>query len=314
MEDPTPGKQLLIASTGGHLAQLAKWAPRIGATQDSLWITFETPQSVSLLSGRRALYVPYVAPRDFIGTTKAFRELMREIDWRAEAFGSAISTGAALGLAGLAAARLHGIPSFYFESVSRVNGPSLTGRLVSLDPGIHRSCQYEHWAGHGWRYRGSLFDNYIAMQKASTLEPKLFVTLGTIRPYRFDALVDSVLTSGLANESTVWQVGVTTRSDLPGKVAAQLSQEEFRMCAKQADVVIAHSGVGSIMELLDLGVFPVVIPRRAKRGEHVDDHQLQVASVLDSRGLALVLDAEDLGKSQILEASSRAIAKQGNDY
>lgn len=62
MKEPIPGRQLLVASTGGHLAQIVKWAPRIGAAEDSLWVTFESPQSESLLDGRRVLKVPYVAP------------------------------------------------------------------------------------------------------------------------------------------------------------------------------------------------------------------------------------------------------------
>ena len=158
--DPIPGRQLLIASTGGHLAQLVKWAPKIGADADSLWVTFDSPQSSSVLAGRRVLHVPYVAPRGFRQAMGAFSILMSEVDWKGENFSTAMTTGAAVGLAGLAAARLHRIPSFYFESVSRVNGPSLTGKIVGFDPWIHKSCQYEHWAHGRWEYRGSLFDSY----------------------------------------------------------------------------------------------------------------------------------------------------------
>lgn len=309
MNDPVPGRQLLVASTGGHLSQIVKWAPRIGADSDSLWVTFESPQSESLLQGRRVMYVPYVAPRDFLQTAKAFALLMRRIDWRAEQFTSAVTTGAAVGLAGLGAARLHRVPSFYFESVSRVNGPSLTGRLVSLDPWIAKSCQYEHWAGGRWKYRGSLFDDYEAIPKSPVPRPRLFVTLGTIRPYRFDAVVDAVVSTGLADDRTVWQLGATTRSGLPGTTTTQLSRNEFEACAREADVVITHSGVGTLMELLDMGIYPVVVPRRAKRAEHVDDHQLQVAGVLKARGISLVSEIEDLDKHTILRASASAINK-----
>ncbi|MFB1295260.1 glycosyltransferase [Mycobacterium sp. pW049] len=272
-------------------------------------MTFESPQSESLLRGRRVLYVPYVAPRDFLRTAKAFATLMREIDWRTERFTSAITTGAAVGLAGLGAARLHRIPSFYFESVSRVSGPSLTGRLVTLDPWIATSCQYEHWASGRWSYRGSLFDNYAAIPKQPVSRPRLFVTLGTIRPYRFDALVNAIVRTGLADDRTVWQLGVTDRADLPGKAVTQLSRDEFEHCAREADVVITHSGVGTLMELLDMGIYPIVVPRRAKRAEHVDDHQLQVAGVLKARGISLVSEVEDLDREAILRACASAITK-----
>ncbi|CAN3127769.1 hypothetical protein ACNUDN_01536 [Mycobacterium sp. smrl_JER01] len=205
MKEPIPGRQLLVASTGGHLAQIVKWAPRIGAAEDSLWVTFESPQSESLLDGRRVLKVPYVAPRDAINSARAFHTMMTAIDWRSESFTSAVTTGAAVGLSGLAAARIHRVPAFYFESVSRVNGPSLTGRLASLDPWITTSCQYEHWANRRWHYRGSLFDNYVAVERTPNSHPRLFVTLGTIRPYRFDAMVDAILSTGLADDRTVWE-------------------------------------------------------------------------------------------------------------
>ncbi|MHA0286124.1 glycosyltransferase [Mycobacterium sp. C3-094] len=235
---------------------------------------------------------------------------MKEIDWRTERFTSAMTTGAAVGLAGLGAARLHGIPSFYFESVSRVNGPSLTGRLVSLDPGVSRSCQYEHWARGGWTFRGSLFDSYVAVRRSPVETPRLFVTLGTIRPYRFDALVDAVLDTGLANSETVWQLGVTTRRDLPGTVATQLSHDEFERCVRGADVVVTHSGVGTLMDLLDMGVYPLVVPRRARRREHVDDHQVQVAGVLKNRGIAAVIEAEHLDRTSLLQASAFTVVRR----
>jgi UDP-N-acetylglucosamine transferase subunit ALG13 len=307
VDDPLPGCQLLAASTGGHLAQLAKWSQAIGSASDSLWVTFKSPQSDSLLQDRRVLYVPYVAPRDFRGAMNAFVRMMKEIDWKAEGFTAAVTTGAALGLAALAAARSHHIPSFYFESVSRVNGPSLTGKLASLDPLIHTYCQYEHWAGRRWKYRRSLFDRYETLPKLEIERPRLFVTLGTIYPYRFDALVDAILLTGLADSRTVWQLGATTRHALPGTAVSQMTAAEFEDCARAADVVVTHAGVGTIMYLLEMGLYPVVVPRRAKRNEHVDDHQAQIAGLLNSRAISMVTEADELDRNAIIAASATSV-------
>ncbi|CAN3127767.1 hypothetical protein ACNUDN_01533 [Mycobacterium sp. smrl_JER01] len=76
-------------------------------------------------------------------------------------------------------------------------------------------------------------------------------------------------------------------------------------------MVITHSGVGTLMEILDMGVFPVVVPRLARRGEHVDDHQLQAAGILRDLGIAAVTDAEDLSRDTIMRAAAHTIAKQG---
>ena len=69
------GKLLLAASTGGHLAQLVRLAPGLGATDDSLWVTFRTPQSESLLKGRNVLYVPYIRPRDAANVVRAYQSI-----------------------------------------------------------------------------------------------------------------------------------------------------------------------------------------------------------------------------------------------
>jgi UDP-N-acetylglucosamine transferase subunit ALG13 len=234
---------------------------------------------------------------------------MGEIDWKKEAFTSAVSTGAAVGVVGLAAARLHRVPAFYFESVSRVNGPSLSGRLAGLDPGITRFCQYEHWAKGSWNYRKSLFETFTTVEKSRVEKPQLFVTLGTIHPYRFDAVVDAVLSTGLADSRTVWQLGATDRSDLPGTAVSHLSTNEFKQSCRDADVVVTHAGVGTLMNLFDMGISPVVAPRRASRNEHVDDHQSQIASLLRSRCIANVTEVEQLDTISIINASATAIER-----
>lgn len=305
--EPVPGRHLLVASNGGHLNELERWTKSIGSAPDSLWVTSESVQSASMLRGRRVLSLPYVAPRDAAASAKSFMRLMREIDWKGEGFTSAVSTGAALGVAGLAAARLHGLPAFYYESVSRVYGPSLSGRLAALDPGITRFCQYEHYASGGWTFRRSLFDNFTAVPKAPVDNPRLFVTLGTIHPYRFDAMVDAVLSTGLADSRTVWQLGATKRSDLPGTAVGQLSSTEFENASREADVVITHAGVGTIMNLLDMGISPLVTPRRAIRHEHVDDHQSQIAGLLQRRAIASVAEVDRLDDELILVASGTAV-------
>lgn len=304
LDEPVPGRQLLIATTGGHLAQLVKLSSTIGADEDSLWITFQTPQSESLLANRRTLYVPYVGSRDIRGAVRGFVQITNGVNWCTEIFSSAVSTGAAVGIVGLVAARLHGVPGFYFESISRVNGPTLSGKIASIVPGIQTYCQHIGWANRRWKYRpGSLLDSYSKAPGTPKCRPRLFVTLGTNRSYRFDALVDAVLETGLADDQTVWQLGMTTRVGLPGAVFEDLSSAEFEHYARDADVVVTHAGVGTLLNLLEMGIYPVVVPRRAKRREVVDDHQLQIARLLDSRGLALVAEVEQLEPRTLVDAS-----------
>ena len=57
---------LLVASSGGHLCQLHKLRPRLtGVGDDVVWVTFDTPQSRSLLEGERVHYVDHTLTRDY---------------------------------------------------------------------------------------------------------------------------------------------------------------------------------------------------------------------------------------------------------
>ena len=64
---------------------------------------------------------------------------------------------------------------------------------------------------------------------------------------------------------------------------------------QKADLVISHAGVGSIMCALQAGHVPIVFPRVKRHGETVDDHQLELASVIAERGTVLLAtNAEEL--------------------
>lgn len=306
---PTPSKLLLVASTGGHLAQLVKFSRFWNLSDDSLWVTFDSPQSRSLLAGRRVQFVEYVPPRGVREALTAARKVDRIV--ANERFDWAVSTGAALALGILPAVKRRGLPSTYIESVSRVAGPSLTGRLLSLSRIPDLRCQHS-WAEGRWKPFPSVLSHFepVPTQREISSQPKVFITLGTIRPYRFDALVDSVLASGLATERTVWQLGETRRDGLPGSVHEQMSAADFKAAALQADVVVTHAGVGTILELLEWGIHPVVVRRISARKEHVDDHQKQIASLVQELGVATVVDALELTNGHLEEASQWATVER----
>ncbi|NYD68507.1 glycosyltransferase [Agromyces atrinae] len=305
--DARPSRKLLLAaSTGGHLAQLARLAPYLGASDDSLWVTFRTPQSESLLAGKRVHYVPYIASRDFRRAIGAARQMRRLLD--SESFEAAVSTGAALAVSVLPVAKSRGIETTYIESVSRVNGPSLSGRIIAATRSAELFTQHHGWADHRWQPHRSVLESFTSIEQSPVENPSLFVTLGTIKKYRFDSVVDQVLASGLADDRTVWQLGETYgRTDLPGRVFQQVSGADFEKYSLEADAVISHAGVGSLLALLELGIFPVLVTRRRVRNEHVDDHQLQIADLVNSLDIARAVDGPDLDAETIISASARSI-------
>ncbi|ADB53706.1 D-glucuronyl C5-epimerase family protein [Conexibacter woesei] len=55
-----------------------------------------------------------------------------------------------------------------------------------------------------------------------------------------------------------------------------------------ARVVVTHAGVGSILLATRAGHTPIVVPRLARNGEHVDDHQVELARALERDGRVVV--------------------------
>jgi UDP-N-acetylglucosamine--N-acetylmuramyl-(pentapeptide) pyrophosphoryl-undecaprenol N-acetylglucosamine transferase len=297
---------LFVASSGGHIAELHRLATRMTSAEDSVWVTFDGPQTRSLLAGKESVFLPYVAPRDLQGVLRSFVGIRALL--RSGRFDRVISTGAAVAVGAFAASRSLGIPGTYIESVARLRGPSLTGRIVAALHLAETRTQHAFWAGRRWRAWPSVLGQFrktpLRGAAGDSGPLRVFVTVGTIKPYRFDAVVDAVLRSGLADEDTVWQLGSTTRTDLPGRAVEQMPWDEFVDCVRRADVVVTHAGVGTILDVLELGSHPVVGPRAALRGEHVDDHQQQIADHVEALGLATVVDADLLDARHLRAAAA----------
>jgi UDP-N-acetylglucosamine transferase subunit ALG13 len=71
--------------------------------------------------------------------------------------------------------------------------------------------------------------------------------------------------------------------------------------------VVCHAGVGSALQAMSVGKAPILVPRLIEHGEHVDDHQEQIAKRLGGLGLAMPVDAEALSADIIAEAATRGV-------
>lgn len=303
-------KYLFAASTGGHLAELVRLADRFDASSDSVWVTFDTDQSRTVLAGKRVVYVPYIRPRDVSGVVEGSRIVRRLL--LSEKFDRAVSTGAALALSVLPQARLRGIRTEYIESVSRLDGPSLSGKLISMSRTAQLYTQHASWGGKRWSPIPSVLTAFESVESTrEVFKPKVFVTLGTIQGYRFDRLVDAVLAAGLADEHTIWQLGDTVRTDLPGTVFSHMGAYDFQGAINGADVVITHAGVGTILQSLELGKHPVVVPRSKTHNEHVDNHQFQIAEKVHQMRVGQVLSPETIDMARVMKSCHRYVRPVG---
>ena len=105
----------------------------------------------------------------------------------------------------------------------------------------------------------------------------IFVGVGTQLP--FDRLVRSVddWAGSRQKRDVVAQIGPTAYRASNIKTYRFLKPAEFRRHIEEADFIVSHAGMGTIITALELGKPVLVMPRRADLLEHRNDHQIATA-------------------------------------
>lgn len=108
---------------------------------------------------------------------------------------------------------------------------------------------------------------------------KIFITLGS-QKFQFNRLliaVDKLCEKNIICGDDVFaQTGYSDYVPRNFSYNNFLDREEFSVEMGKADIVITHGGTGAIIGAVKKGKKVIAVPRRAKYGEHVDDHQLQL--------------------------------------
>ena len=115
----------------------------------------------------------------------------------------------------------------------------------------------------------------------------IFITLGS-QKFQFNRLlkaIDKLVEQGKIKEEVFAQVGYSDYQPLNYKYKQFLDRDEFAAMEGKADIVITHGGTGAIIGAVKKGKRVIAVPRLAKYGEHVDDHQLQLVKQFDDLNL-----------------------------
>ncbi|NQX12435.1 glycosyl transferase family 28 [Microbacteriaceae bacterium VKM Ac-2855] len=294
---------LFVCSGGGHLKQLFTLARRFDIDPaDQHWVTFDNGLSRSLLADRRVTFSRFAAPRDALPIAR--NAAMANGILRREKYDGVFSTGSSPAVSFMPLATLRGIPCHYIESAARADGPSMTGKIISKFKNIHTYTQYPVWADERWQFGGSIFDAYTTGptrdEKPIT---KAVVSVGTQDGYPFDRIF-TALVPLLEGVETLWQSGTADLSTYGIEGRSSVPHHELQQAVSEADVVIAHAGTGAAVTAIEAGKMPILVPRLAAYGEHIDDHQLQIARELDSRGLAINASVEQLDEALLRRAAA----------
>ena len=130
----------------------------------------------------------------------------------------------------------------------------------------------------------------------------IFVTLGTQNfPFnRLLELVDDLVAEGVIKDEVFAQTGCSTYLPRNYAYVDFLKPEDYNRCITEAELIIAHAGVGTIMNCLKGRRKLIVVPRSKDYNEHVDDHQFEIAEEFAKKGYLLAAQNYDTLKSAVL--------------
>lgn len=127
----------------------------------------------------------------------------------------------------------------------------------------------------------------------------IFVTLGS-QKFQFDRLlkkIDELIDSGVITDKVTAQIGASTYIPRNFEYVDFMDREKFAATMDECSVVITHGGTGVIIGAVKKGKKVIAVPRLAKYGEHVDDHQLQLLKQFDELNIICACyDTEELGE------------------
>ncbi len=115
----------------------------------------------------------------------------------------------------------------------------------------------------------------------------IFVTTGS-QKFQFNRLlekIDELIEKGVITDRVFAQTGYSDYKPKHYEFKDFMNRDEFAKHTEECTVFITHGGTGAIVGAVKKGKKVIAVPRLAKYGEHVDDHQIQILSQFNSSNL-----------------------------
>ena len=93
-----------------------------------------------------------------------------------------------------------------------------------------------------------------------------------------------------------------------------LKPEEMKKYIINSSIVITHAGVGTIMECIENNKDIIVLPRKEENGEHVNNHQEEIAFEMEKKGLLYKVDTYEKMKEIVIELIKNSNNKKEKKY
>jgi len=217
-----------------------------------------------------------------------------------------LSTGAGPIVPLATVGKLFGCKTIYIETFGSVDEPSMTGRLMVplADRFYYQWPQLARFFPKG-RYVGPIF---VSEDTSSppTDDGSIFVAVGTSQR-GFDRLLrwlDDLYEQRVLTTPLLAQRGHSHHHPSTYPSYQFLPSHQLEQHIATAKLVICHAGAGLVGSCLRHGKRPILVPRLARFGEAINDHQLMLARALADSNQASVVTEQ----SELLPAITAALA------
>lgn len=113
----------------------------------------------------------------------------------------------------------------------------------------------------------------------------ILVLLGT-QHNEFSRLLQKIeecILNGGIKEKVIVQAGFTKFSSNNMEIFDLIPLDELEKMVSEANFIITHGGVGSILTALNKNKKVIAVPRLSKFNEHVNDHQKQIVDIFNQK-------------------------------
>lgn len=119
----------------------------------------------------------------------------------------------------------------------------------------------------------------------------ILVMLGTQdKPFnRLLEAIDKQIEKGNIKDKVIVQAGTTKYESKNMEIFDLLPIKKLNKLIDEADIIITHGGVGSILDSLKRNKIVIAAPRLKEYGEHVNNHQLEIIEEFSKLGYILPL-------------------------
>ena len=286
-------KIALICSHGGHLTELLYLMDAF-KEHDTFFITYDNIRT------RNLEYSKYLFPnfgekpyKMVLNLHKIIKILLKEKP------DIIVSNGAEIAIPFFYLGKLLRKKTIFIECYTRIDTPTVTGKLVYPVCGLFLVLWPEMLEKYGNKaqYWGGMFN--LKKSLSSKKDEGDYILVITGMHSGFDRLIKKMdEIAGEIDDRVLMQIGNSAYMPKNAEYFRFKNYDEIKDLIKEAKVVICQ-GAMTVMDSLYFGTSVITVPRLKQYGEHINDHQLIFAEKLKEAGLVTICDDIQVLENQL---------------